>query len=662
MKRIQFIMLAILMLVATPALFTSCQEDAPEIDYTMNVSVINDFTKVVEAINNGTLQNVAAVNALAKAIDQMNTDQAGKLQTLTDVLSSTNATLETKLTVIEGAMKAQTLALNAKLALLETAVNNQTLKIDEAGKLIAGAIDNSSDELSSKLAAIKDIIESTSATTAEKLSTIEGAMKAHTLALSAKLALLQEAVDNQTLKQEELAGKFSIAIDNLSGNSDLKLQEVSAALAAMNTMLETKLAAIEGAMGAQTLALGEKLDLLKGAIEGLPDYSSKFDAVTGALEALKAQLEALGGSQEAIVTQIENTAEAIQAINRSLQMGGMGAAAAMQQLLQKLDELRAAIGSGGGMPEADMVFLCHGKADEATLEADFDIDPSECTLARITLAKGGMKLIADFNPQILFSLEPGLRFDLSGTTNNPLVGHPENGLSLVDKDGNEIRWSEAEGLPDAGSWMTLEPADDPMPPHGAPRRAPGGGSSGGGAAGLGTPPLHLVIHATATRDGKTYKIDVDVTQPFKQLYLDLNPADVTFRCNNDADDVSWEVNGRIGHLTVVKGEMKFVADLAFFMIPDIGKIRLSGTEFNPIAGPGLGISLIDKDGNETRWDEANGLFDEGSRIEKIRGMVDYSVDYPMKNPPMWDFYATATRNGKTYKIKVTIPDPTIGPM
>lgn len=586
MKRIQFILIAILMLVATPALLTSCQEDAPEIDYTMNVSVINDFTKVVEAINNGTLQNVAAVNALAKAIDQMNTDQAGKLQTLTDVLTSTNATLETKLTVIEGAMKA------------------------------------------------------------------------HTLALSAKLALLQEAVDNQTLKQEELAGEFSLAIDNLSGNSDLKLQEVSAALAAMNTMLETKLAAIEGAMGAQTLALGEKLDLLKGAIEGMPDYSSKFEAMTGALEALKTQLEALGGSQEAIVIQIENTAEAIQAINRSLQMGGMGAAAAIQQLLQKLDELKTAIGSGGGMPEADMVFLCHGEADEATLEADFDIDPSECTLARITLAKGGMKLIADFNPQILFSFEPGYRFDLSGTTKNPLVGHPENGLSLVDKDGNEIRWSEAEGLPDAGSWMTLEPADDPMPLHGAPRRAPGGGSSGGGAAGLGTTPLHLVIHATATRDGKTYKIDVDVTQPFKQLYLDLNPADVTFRCNNDADDVSWEVNGRIGHLTVVKGEMKFVADLAFFMIPDIGKIKLSGTEFNPIAGPGLGISLIDKDGNETRWDEANGLFDEGSRIEIMRGMVDY----PMKNPPMWDFYATATRDGKTYKIKVTMPDPTIEPM
>lgn len=48
MKRIQPILFASAVLLATPSLFTACQEDAPEINYTMNVSVINDFTKVVE--------------------------------------------------------------------------------------------------------------------------------------------------------------------------------------------------------------------------------------------------------------------------------------------------------------------------------------------------------------------------------------------------------------------------------------------------------------------------------------------------------------------------------------------------------------------------------------------------------------------------------------
>lgn len=51
MKRIKLIPLAVTMLLAAPAFLTSCQEDAPEINYTMSVSVTNDFTKVVEAID-----------------------------------------------------------------------------------------------------------------------------------------------------------------------------------------------------------------------------------------------------------------------------------------------------------------------------------------------------------------------------------------------------------------------------------------------------------------------------------------------------------------------------------------------------------------------------------------------------------------------------------
>ena len=97
MKRIQSILLAIAMLLAAPAFFTSCQEDAPEINYTMNVSVINDFTKVMEAINNGFLKNEEAIRKLTEAIDKMNADQQTKLQAIIDVLNSVNATLETGL-------------------------------------------------------------------------------------------------------------------------------------------------------------------------------------------------------------------------------------------------------------------------------------------------------------------------------------------------------------------------------------------------------------------------------------------------------------------------------------------------------------------------------------------------------------------------------------
>ena len=119
MKTLKSILLAIAMLLAAPAFLTSCQEDAPEINYTMNVSVINDFAKVVEAINNGSLKNEQAIQKLTEAIDNMNADQQTKLQAIIDVLNSVNATLETKLAAIEAAMKAQTLNLESKLDLLE---------------------------------------------------------------------------------------------------------------------------------------------------------------------------------------------------------------------------------------------------------------------------------------------------------------------------------------------------------------------------------------------------------------------------------------------------------------------------------------------------------------------------------------------------------------
>ncbi len=107
------------MLLAVPAFLTSCQEDAPEINYTMSVSVINDFTKVVEAIDRGALKNEEAIAKFADAIDRMSSDQ----QAIRDVLGSVNTALETRLIAIEAALKAQTLSLVDKLDLLEAAVN-----------------------------------------------------------------------------------------------------------------------------------------------------------------------------------------------------------------------------------------------------------------------------------------------------------------------------------------------------------------------------------------------------------------------------------------------------------------------------------------------------------------------------------------------------------
>ncbi|AEW20588.1 hypothetical protein BFO_2197 [Tannerella forsythia 92A2] len=221
MKRIQSILLAIAMLLAAPAFFTSCQEDAPEINYTMNVSVINDFTKVMEAINNGFLKNEEAIRKLTEAIDKMNADQQTKLQAIIDVLNSVNATLETRFAAIEAVIKAQTLSLEAKLGLIEAAIK-----------------------------ALPDY--------------------------------------------------------------------------------------------------GDKLAAIEAAIKAMPNYSDKFDAVVAALNAMKAQIESLGTGQADIVTAINNTTAAINSLIAAVNSGNADTAAALAQIIQKLEELKEKIGNGGG--------------------------------------------------------------------------------------------------------------------------------------------------------------------------------------------------------------------------------------------------------------------------------------------------------------------------
>ncbi len=348
MKRIKLIPLAVTMLLAAPAFLTSCQEDAPEINYTMSVSVTNDFTKVVEAIDRGSLKNEEAIAKLAAAIDRMNSDQQAKLQAIRDVLSSVNTTIETKLVAIEAALKAQTLSMEGKLDLIRGVLADQKATLDT------------------------------------RLAAIEAAMRAQTLSLEGKLDLLTAAVDNQTLKQEELAEKLVTAIDNLGEGLGGKLDQIRGVLDDQNTTLKTKLEAIEAAVKAQTLSLEEKLGLLEDAVKALPDYSSqleaistaignlpdygdklsaieaavkgmpdygeKFDLIVASLGEIKDQAEALGTGQTSIASKIAGVTDAINDLVAEVNSGNTSAAAALAQIIQKLEELKGSIGGGGTTP------------------------------------------------------------------------------------------------------------------------------------------------------------------------------------------------------------------------------------------------------------------------------------------------------------------------
>lgn len=125
MRTFKSILLAGSMLLAIPAFFSSCKENAPELDYEMKVTVVNDFTDVVDAINQSNVSKEQAIKNIAAAIDNMKGDQNDKLQAIIAALNSTNTTLEKQLNVIAGAMQSMSIDLPAKVDIIKTAVEGR---------------------------------------------------------------------------------------------------------------------------------------------------------------------------------------------------------------------------------------------------------------------------------------------------------------------------------------------------------------------------------------------------------------------------------------------------------------------------------------------------------------------------------------------------------
>ena len=282
------ILLAGALLLATPVFFSACQEDAPEIDYEMKVTVVNDFTKVVEAINNGALKNEQAINQLKQAIDQMNADQQTKLQAIIDAVNAVNNTLDAKLAVIEAAIKAQTLSMEAKMDLLKGVIAAQTTSLETKLGAIEAAIKAQTLSVEAKMDLIHDIIDAQTTALELKIAAIEAAVKAQTLSMEAKMDLIHDIIASQTSALE------------------LKLAAIETAMKEESIALADKLALVEQAIKDQTTNFDTKMELLTTAVTSIPDYRDKLAAIETAINNVPdyaTQLAAI----EAVLSNVNST-------------------------------------------------------------------------------------------------------------------------------------------------------------------------------------------------------------------------------------------------------------------------------------------------------------------------------------------------------------------
>lgn len=171
MRTFRSIILAGAMLLAIPAFFSSCKENAPELDYEMKVTVVNDFTDVVDAINQSNVSKEQAIKNIAAAIDNMKGDQDDKLQAIIAALNSTNTTLEKQLNVIAGAMQSMSIDLPAKVELIKTAVEGRP-DYNEKLEAVRAAFQNINPN--SQLEALNALLDKYGENFTNKLSSISG--------------------------------------------------------------------------------------------------------------------------------------------------------------------------------------------------------------------------------------------------------------------------------------------------------------------------------------------------------------------------------------------------------------------------------------------------------------------------------------------------------
>ena len=260
MRTLKSILLAGAMLLAIPSFFSSCQEDGTQLKYNVEVTVTNDFSKVVEAINNGTLKNEQAIAQLTAAIDKMNADQQTKLQAIKDVLNSVNATLDAKLAAIEAAMKAQTLSLEGKLALIEDAMKAQTLTLEK--------------KCDALVAAIKGLPDYTA-----KLAAIETAIKA-------------------------------------LPNYEAQLKALNTLIEAQNSKLDDQIAALEGIMNAIP-DYSNKLSAIENAIKAMPDYDTAINGIKDEIANLVKEVKDGNKSEADALAEITKKLEELKAAGGS---------------------------------------------------------------------------------------------------------------------------------------------------------------------------------------------------------------------------------------------------------------------------------------------------------------------------------------------------------
>ena len=357
MRTFKSILLAGALLLATPVFFSSCEEDGTLLRYKMEVTVVNDFNKVVDAINNGSLTNEEAIAQITAAINNMDVDQQTKLQAIMDAITSVNNTIATKLAVIEAAMKAQTISIEGKLALIEDVIKNQNSTLDIKLGAIEAMLKEQTIAMEKKMDLIKNILADQNATLDNKLAAIAATMREQTIALTEKMQIIESVMKDQNTAFETKIDIFTKAVISLPNYEDI-LEAIKTAIININPNEQLKFlqdvldkyCSDELRYPDDPLSYKGKLYYIIAEIEDTMRYMTykddKFKAIRKAIEKLAGENAKLDG----ILDNMKKIVEAIQAGKTSENEG-------WAEIAKMLELLKTTAGIGGSTDKVEYVDL-----------------------------------------------------------------------------------------------------------------------------------------------------------------------------------------------------------------------------------------------------------------------------------------------------------------
>lgn len=268
--------------------FTSCEQDAPEINFTHTTTIVSDFSGIIKAINDMSLslsEKLAIIDdaiqaqtltfsqkmdVLHKAIENGILTYQDMTQKTIDAINAMNASMAEKLATIQTTLAAMNTSLTDKLALIEATMKTGLADIVTSEALIKQAIESLDGNMTSKLAVIETALADMNTSLTTKLGLIEAAMTDGFADVATKEGLIQQA------------------IASLDGNMTSKLAAIETAMKDGNTTLATKLAAIDTAIsgGFASAADQEKLTreaLISSLNKGFGDTAESLAAINTAL-------------------------------------------------------------------------------------------------------------------------------------------------------------------------------------------------------------------------------------------------------------------------------------------------------------------------------------------------------------------------------------------